>query len=293
MDPVVLFYHIDEFYKVYAEEMKKRGLPGKKSLAGRKSAMTPAEIITLRIMFHESGYKTFKDFFTREEQALLSSYFPNLVSYSRCVELCEELAMAMMIMAKCFCLAQSDGISYIDSTKLEVCNIKRASSHKTCANLATKGHTSIGWFFGFKLHLVTNAFGEIVDFDITSGNVADNNESLIRRITRNVMGKLFGDKGYLLNAKLFADLVKRGLTVITKVRSNMKQRLMTIEEKAALSKRGISETVFGILKEGLSLEHSRHRSPQALFAHIAATIMAYFFRPNKPSIRFSNVLLSA
>ena len=97
----------------------------------------------------------------------------------------------------------------------------------------------------------------------------------------------------MLNKTLFAELVERGLTMITKVRSNMVQRLMPIEDKAALQKRGISETIIGILKENLGLEHARHRNQHALFVHIAATIMAYFFRPNKPSISIANAFISA
>lgn len=289
MDPVVLFYHVDEFCKVYEEEITKHLLSNNRSNR-RKGLMTAAEVMTLRVMYHSSGYKTVKDFFIRERSRLIS-YFPNLVSYSRFTELCIELILPFMIFAKIFCRVDSDGINYIDSTKLEVCHIRRESSHKTCKGLAAKGHTSIGWFFGFKLHLVTNAFGHIVDFEITSGNVADNNASLIRKITKKLFGKLFGDKGYLLNKDLYEELVARGVIIITKIRSNMKQRLMPFEDKIALQKRGISETIIGILKQDLSLEHSRHRSPYALFVHIASTIISYFFRPNKPIIAAASALI--
>jgi hypothetical protein len=290
MDPVVLFYHIDEFCKIYEQEITKHLLPNDRSNR-RKGLMTAAEIITLRVMYHSSGYKTVKDFFTREKSRLIS-YFPDLVSYSRFTELCTELILPFMVFAKIFCRVDSDGINYVDSTKLEVCHIRRASSHKTCKGLATKGHTSVSWFFGFKLHLVTNVFGHIVDFEITSGNVADNNENLIRRLTKKLWGKLFGDKGYLLNKNLYEELVARGLVVITKIRSNMKQRLMSFEDKIALNKRGISETIIGILKQDLSLEHSRHRSPYAFFVHIASTIISYFFRPNKPIIAAASCLIA-
>jgi hypothetical protein len=291
MDPVELFYHIDEFYKVYEQEISKR-LVGKDTLKPDQRTLSASEIMTLRTMYHTSGYKTVKDYFTRNEREL-SSYFPRLVSYSRFVELCQELALPFMVFAKIFCTISCDNMSYIDSTKLEVSHIKRASSHKTFRGIAAKGHTSIGWFFGFKLHLVTNVFGYVVDFDITSGNVADNNESLIRKLTKKLTGKLFGDRGYLLNKKLYADLVARGLTVITKIRSNMKPQIMTSADKAALQKRGISESIIGILKESLSLEHSRHRSPHAFLVHIASTLIAYFFRPNKPTIVLNARLIPA
>jgi len=112
-------------------------------------------------------------------------------------------------------------------------------------------------------------------------------------LTKKLIGKLFGDRGYLLNKNLYAELVARGLTVITKVRSNMKPQIMTFADKIALQKRGISESIIGILKESLSLEHSRHRNHYALFVHIASTLIAYFFRSNKPSIAARYCLLSA
>ena len=289
MDPVELFYQVDEFCKMYEQEIAKRLIGEDNS---KKSALYPSEVITLRIMFHTSGYKTFKDYFKRNRAELLS-YFPKLVSYSRFIELCNELVMPFIVFAKIFCTVECDGMSYIDSTKLEVSHIRRASSHKTFKGIAAKGHTSVGWFFGFKLHLVTNIFGYIVDFDITAGNVADNNESLIKKLTKKLMGKLFGDRGYLLNKKLYAELLSKGLTVITKIRSNMKPQIMTHEDRTALQKRGISETIIGILKESLSLEHSRHRSKYALFVHIASTLIAYFFRPNKPTIAFAHELIAA
>ena len=285
MDPVFLFYHVDEFCKIFEQEIVKYLLP-KSRFSHRKGSMSLSEIITLRVMYHTSGYKTVKDFFIRENSELIS-YFPNLVSYSRFVELCSEQVLPFLIFAK-ICCSQSDGINYIDSTKLEVCHIKRASSHKTFKGLAAKGHTSVGWFHGFKLHLINNAFGHIIDFDITSGNVADNNESLLLKITKKITGKLFGDRGYLIKPELFAELLSRGITMISKIRANMKPRIMSFMDKIALKKRGISETIIGILKENLGLEHSRHRNPYAFLVHVASTLISYFFRPNKPSIAFAN-----
>jgi len=125
MDPVELFYQVDEFLKVYEQEIVKHILPNNQSNR-RQGLMFPSEIITLRIMYHNSGYKTVKDFFVRNN-AELRSYFPRLVSYSRFVELCTELVLPFMVFAKIFCTVESDGISYIDSTKLEACHVRRAS----------------------------------------------------------------------------------------------------------------------------------------------------------------------
>jgi Transposase DDE domain len=290
MDPVELFYHADEFCKVYEEEIARRELPNNRSNR-RKGLMTISEIITARVMYHSSGYKTVKDFFTRD-RARLMNYFPGLVSYSRFVELCVEAIVPFAAFSKACCLLAEEYISYIDSTKLEVCHIRRASGHKTFKGIATKGRTSVGWFFGFKLHLVTNAFGNIIDFDITSGNIADNNASLIRKLTKKLKGKLFGDRGYLLNKELYAELVSRGLSLFTKIRSNMKPQIMPLEDRLLLQRRGISETIIGILKDSLGLEHARHRSPVAFCVNVLSTIIAYFFRPNKPTIGRTDALMA-
>lgn len=291
MDPIALFYYADDFCKVYEQAMKARFLPSNRPFQSQ-CALADSEIITIRVLYHASGYKTFKDFFTREQEKL-ANLFPNILSYSRFVELCSERAFQLFVFAKVWCTSASTGTNYVDSTKLEVCHVRRASSHRTFEGAAAKGKTSVGWFYGFKLHLVNDEYGNIVDFDLTPGNTADNNESIIRKITKKLFGKLFGDRGYLLNKELYAELFQRGLHVITKVRSNMKQRLIEGEDAIKLQKRGISETIIGILKETLSLEHSRHRSRAAFLVHIATTLIAYCFRPNKPSLIAKSRLLPA
>lgn len=291
MDPVVLFCQVDDFCKVYQREIAKAIIGVNHRDQWQKSLIRQAEVMTIKIWYHLSGFKTFKDFYTRQE-AVLRSYFSNLLSYSRMVELCIEQTFALIVYAKIFCTVKSNGIDYIDSTKLEVSHIKRSSSHKTFAGLAKKGHTSMGWFYGFKLHLIVNPWGEVVDFDITSGNIADNNANLLRRITKKVKNKLFGDRGYMVNKDVFAELFSHGVQMISRVRKNMKTPILTLEDKILLSKRGLVESVIGILKQSLDLEHSRHRNPMALFAHVASTLIAYFFRPNKPSISLPAIAIA-
>jgi transposase len=40
-------------------------------------------------------------------------------------------------------------------------------------DLAARGKTSVDWFFGFKLHLVVNEEGELLNVHLTPGNVDD------------------------------------------------------------------------------------------------------------------------
>lgn len=119
---------------------------------------------------------------------------------------------------------------------------------------------------------------------ITPGNVADNNHDVIIRLTKAIFGKIFGDKGYLLAQEFVNKLQELGIQIITKVRSNMKERPISINDQKILKKRGAIESSIAILKENLSLEHTRHRSKKSFFGHIFSTLAAYAFREKKPSI---------
>lgn len=137
------------------------------------------------------------------------------------------------------------GIYYIDSTCLPNCHLKRSRRHKTFEEIAQYGKTSVGWFFGLKLHIVINNLGELIAFKITRGNEHDAKagESLLQSLK----GLAFGDKGYI-GKKLFSRLLKNGLKLITRVRKNMKAPVLSSLEKQLLDQRGIIETVIGHLK---------------------------------------------
>ncbi len=173
------------------------------------------------------------------------------------------------------------GISYIDATSIAVCHPKRTSRNKVFKGLAKIGKTTYWWFFGFKLHMVINEKGEIQGVTLTKGNVDDRKP--VPNLTEKLIGLLFGDKGYI-KKELFEKLFDRGLKLVTKVKKGMKNTLMLLEEKIFLRKRSIIETVFGYLKNGLELEHSRHRSPINFLVHIFSTLVSYSMKPKKPCI---------
>ena len=145
------------------------------------------------------------------------------------------------------------------------------------ADLAQRG--KMGWFFGFKLHLVFNNDNEIVALKLTPGNVHDTTP--VPALTRDLIGKLFGDKGYV-GQKLAEDLLRRGLTLFTRVRRNMKSLPMSLHDKALLNARNMAETIIGHIKEFSSLNLSRHRSVINAFVHIIAAITVYQINPFKP-----------
>ena len=240
-------------------------------------------MMTIIIYYHYSGFKCFKWYYNIVVKRILRSYFPEVYSYNRFIELMWELNLYMAFFMTAFRLSQPTRGNYIDSKKLVVCHNRRIEKHRTHKGIAKRGKSSTGWFFGFKLHLVINHLGEIVLFRLSPGNVADNNHDLLRNIAEEVQGFLFGDKGYI--SSIAADLKMKGLHLITKLRKNMKQgQELTPEQKYYMRHRGLIESVFDILKHQLDIEHTRNRSTKNYFANVLAALIAYTFRDNNPAI---------
>jgi len=181
------------------------------------------------------------------------------------------------------CLGKCSGINFLDSTTVEVCSTRRINSHRVFENLAKRGKSSTGWFFGFKLHIAINDKGEIIAFCLTAGNVDDRDWAVISKLTAEMFGKLFADRGYI-SAALFERLWDRGIQLITKLRSNMKNKLMDITDKLLLRKRAVIESVNDFLKNICQIEHSRHRSTHNFFINLISGLIAYSFIPKKPSL---------
>jgi hypothetical protein len=282
MELTTIFYHVDEFCKLFEKEFGARALSNGYGIRNRKSALQLSEAMTIAIYYHQSGYKTFKAYYVKSFE--LKAAFPNILSYNRFIELQKNIFVPLMIFSKLRSSQPCDGTSFIDSFPLSVSHEKRILSHKTFSGMAARGKTSVGWFYGFKVHVVINGAGEIINFAITSGNVSDNNKNVIEQLTRGVYGKIYGDKGYLLNSNLFEKLYSKGIHVVTKVRKNMKGKIMHIRDRIMLKRRGIIESVGAVLKEDLNIEHSRYRSPATLFVNVCSALVAYSFRSKKPSI---------
>ena len=209
--------------------------------------------------------------------------FPQTVSYNRFVELQKKVVVKLAIFLKMFCLGKCTGISYIDSTPIRVCHIKREKQHKVFKGFAQKGQCSLGWFYGFKLHLIINDKGEILDFIITPGNIDDRKPLSDMNLHKRIFGKLFGDKGYI-SKDLFEQLFIDGVHLITKIKKNMKNSLMLLQDKIALRKRALIETVNDELKNICQVEHTRHRSFDNFITNLLSELIAYSFFDKKPSI---------
>ena len=148
---------------------------------------------------------------------------------------------------------------------------------------AAKGKCTMGWFYGFNLHLVTNDKENIIQWQLTPGN-ADDRESLKnRRFTEKLFRKLFADRGYICH-DLFEMLFVDDVQLVTKNRKNMKSSLMNPYYKIMLRKRSIIETVNDELKNVCQIEHTRHRSIDNYATNLLAGLIAYNLLPKKPSM---------
>lgn len=243
--------------------------------------MCPSELMTIVILFHQSHYRTFKAYYLECVQRHLRSEFPTLVSYSRFVELMPTILVPLVAYLHTQ-LGHCTGISFIDSTSLAVCHNARIQQHRVFAGRAARGKTSVGWFFGFKLHLVVNDQGELVAFCLTPGNVDDRRP--VPKLVKGLVGKLIGDKGYLSQPLAQQLLVTHGLHLITKLRKKMHNRLLDWSDKLLLRKRAIIETINDQLKNICQIEHSRHRSPINFLVNLVAGLIAYCHQPKKPSL---------
>lgn len=212
---VDIFVEIDDFCKdFYPQWMQYLISTGAKNPRGSKPLLSDSEIITIIILFHSSNFQHFKNFYQGLLMPLLSNYFPNLPSYGRFIELMPRVLVPLTYYLNSK-MGKKTGIYYVDSTALPVCHNLRINRHKVFKGLAARGKTSTGWFFGMKLHLVFNNLNEIVAVRLTSGRHSDIGALPI--LTKNLTGKLFGDKGYL-GKQMAQDLLKRGLSLMTRVK---------------------------------------------------------------------------
>jgi hypothetical protein len=270
---VELFVSVDDFCQVFLPQLQQHLLSSGLIQRRRARSQTISEVMTILIHFHQSHCRTFKAYYCEYVLVHLRSAFPDLVSYSRFVEFIPSTLLPLCAYLRLTCFGDCTGISFIDSTSLDVCLNQRISSHKVFAGLAERGKTSTGWFFGFKLHLVFNDRGELLNVTLTPGNVDDRKP--VPQLVRNLFGKLFGDRGYL-SQPLFEELYHTfGIQLIIKIKSNMKNRLMLFSDKLLLRKRAIVETIIDQLKNISQIEHSRHRSVTGFLVNVLCGLIAY------------------
>ena len=284
------FVELDDFYKEFASQLENRPLleDSTTQRRNRKGRLSDSEMMSIYLLFHFGQFTNFKHFYTQYVCKHLDDLFPDLISYVRFNARQERVLLPLMLYLKYRGLGRSRGINYIDSTLLRVCHIKREKQHRVFRGIAEKGKSTMGWFFGFKLHLIINDKGELLSFYLTKGNVDDRNLEVMTAMTKEVFGKLFGDKGYISRA--LADLLfQDGIQLITKVRKNMKKQNLSDVDAILLRKRALVESVNDELKNICKIEHTRHRSLSGFLVNLIAGLVAFCFFPKKPSLNITPI----
>jgi transposase len=280
-----LFCQVDDFCRLFEPAWEQRLLTSGTRTRRRRSALSLSELMTLTILFHQLRFRQFKSFYLGYVCRYLRAEFPNLPSYPRCIELLPRCAAPLAAWFEPL-KGHGDGISIADATALAVCDNKRIARHKVFKGIAARGKTSMGWFYGFKLHTLINSNGELIRLKLTPGNVDDRTPMPER--CHGLFGHLFADKGYIARW-LTEVLAAQGLHLITTRKKNMKPVCHTAFEQALLRRRALIETVFDELKNLCQIEHTRHRSVFNFIVNLMAGVIAYCLSDTKPTLPLSRV----
>lgn len=285
-----LFCNIDDFCQQFEPQWQASLLGQGIERRQRSRALSLSEIMTILVAFHQQHYRNFKAYYLKHVSVYWRDAFPSLVSYNRFVEWMPSALLPLCIYLK-HCFGQCTGISFIDATSLKVCHNRRISQHRVFSNLAARGKTSVDWFFGFKLHLVVNECGELLNCTLTPGNLDDRKP--VPDLLKNLFGKVFADRGYVSHALAQTLFQAYGIELFAKPKRNMKNRLMRLSDKLLSRKRSIIETIIDQLKNISQIEHSRHRSPVNFMVNILCGLIAYCHQSKKPSLNLDFALPQA
>ncbi len=283
MSILELFCDVDDFCQrlARAENAKLLGV-------GRKRGPTPrlsmSQVMTILIHFHQSHYRDFRAYYRQHVCTHLRSEFPGLVSYTRFVELIPAALnpLGYYLLSR---FGQTRGVAFIDSTPIPVCHNRRIARNRVFASMAARGKSSMGWFYGFKPHLIVNDQGALLSFGLTPGNVDDRKPA--PQMAERLWRKLVGDCGYI-SQPLFEQLFARGVQLITPLRKNMRNRLVVLADRLLTRKRSLIETINEQLKNVSQIVHTRHRSPINFLVNLTAGLIAYTWQDKKPSIHLSH-----
>jgi hypothetical protein len=271
-----IFVVVDDFCKVFEPQWQEKSIQSlRDKRRKRRPALCLSELMTILLLFQVSGFRHFKSFFLAlKSNPDLKRCFPKLPSYTHFLALEREALIPLCAFAQ-WIAGDPTGNSFIDSTGICVCKNKRISSHKVFRGLAARGKNTMGWFFGFKLHIVISDTGRILNFSLTPGNTDDRKQ--VEKLCKGLWGNVFGDKGYI-DQNLFRRLFQKGVRIVTSLKQNMKPKIATQGDGLLLGRRSLVESVFNVLKNSQHLEHSRHRSVWNFMVNLVGAICGYGLR---------------
>lgn len=241
---------------------------------GRKNKLVCAEVLTLGILFISSNCDSFSQF-------LRCTYFDeifNLNEYSRLLRKVKdniEVLILLMVVICHFNRQNCHWLKFIDSIPVKVVSNKRIFTY-TSSNKAGRGKSSIGWFYGFKVHLIVDYYGNILNFRITSGNTSDIDKDVINQLLKEIEGVVVGDKAYQ-SKELFKKLNELKIYWLTGIKKSVKNiNAIVFEGYHQLKKlrQGI-ETINGQIKYRQGMETSTPRSTRGYMYRYLYAIFSY------------------
>jgi hypothetical protein len=254
-----IFDQIDNLLKTMSTSLKRKLLTDLRPKGGRPSGLSLQAILAFGIFRYATGVKDVLHY----HRKLLSSYskdlgrIPNYGNFNTLMNQATPYVIFLLQWIFYVNKSKQDRFYFMDSTPLKVCENKRIFDHKVCEGIAQRGKSSMGWFFGFKLHVVCDSLGRLVSLLITPGNTDD--RKFVLKLLKGLKGLCVADAGYV-SKKLMRALYEQGLLLLTDVRNSMK-RFMTEAQHALLKQRQRIEGVFSCLKHRLKAEASIARSP--------------------------------
>lgn len=268
-----LYVFVDDTLKLLEPVLQRRLLP--RSPRGRKADLTPAEMISLelfRIWLHTT---TVKDFH-KEIKAHYQGEFPRLPAYNTYIENRPGILVLVIGMVKLLTQQNRQATPMplpmvLDALPIAVCDNHRISSHRVFQGLAKRGKSTMGWFFGFKLHVCIDAQGKLLSVRLTPGNTAD--VTMMESLLSDLKGIAVMDRGYISKA-LQEKFGRQGLLVLTPTRKNMK-KLMETWQHACLKQRQKIESLFSLLDYRSNVRWSLLRSPIAAVVQLFSTLLVY------------------
>jgi hypothetical protein len=251
-----------------------------KAKRGPQRNLSLSEVLTLNILRFHLHISDLKAFHSLVEDSY-KAYFPHITNYENFSK-ATNASLPFVILSSEYLLRlnrrsmSGEKVFFLDATALSVCENINASRHKVTKGLAAWGKTSRGWFFGFKLHGVCDAEGNLLNLCFSRGNVYDGHEA--ETVTKGLCGVFVGDSGYQLKEEVFERLFEKHKRILAGARKNMK-KLMTAKQGVLLRKRNIIESVWSVLKGSFGLVFRKARSLDGLFRHYCYSIVSSILKP--------------
>jgi hypothetical protein len=277
---VTLYCIIDDFINALSKTGGgQKMLDSWKAKRGPQRRISLSEVLTLNILrfyYHIFDLKAF----VRLAGNVYKAYFPRLPNYENFLKATNRSFPFTVLLLRYFLQLNrrmsAGGVFFLDSTALSVCANGNIPAHRVTKDFASRGKTSKGWFFGFKLHGACDAYGNLVNLRFTTGSEHDSKQT--EPLTDGLSGIFVGDAGYLLKQDVFIRLFQKHKRILSAARKNMK-RLMTGEQGLLLRKRSVIETVWGVLKERYGLVFHLARKITGLFRHYCYSILSHMMLP--------------